>query len=52
MPRSSLEKNSRGIIQPIAGRNKKVHTFPEGICMTVNVSARLEMELAYYDAKV
>ena len=30
--------------------DKGVHTFPEGICPKVNVIARLEYELAYYDS--
>ena len=29
-----------------------VHTFPKGICPKVNVIARLEFELAYYDSAV
>ena len=29
-----------------------VHTFPNGICPKVNVIARLEFELAYYDSVV
>ena len=29
-----------------------VHTFPKGICRKVNVIARLEYELAYYDSAV
>ena len=29
-----------------------VHTFPKGICPKVNVIARLEYELAYYDSTV
>ena len=29
--------------------DKWVHTFPKGICPKVNVIARLEYELAYYD---
>ena len=29
-----------------------VHTFPKGICPKVNVIARLENELAYYDSAV
>ena len=29
---------------------KGVHTFPKGICPKVNVIARLEYELAYYDS--
>ena len=31
---------------------KGVHTFPKGICPKVNVIARLEFELAYYDSAV
>ena len=29
-----------------------VHTFPKGICPKVNVIARLEYELTYYDSAV
>ena len=32
--------------------DKGVHTFPRGICPKVNVIARLEYELAYYDSAV
>ena len=32
--------------------DKEVHTFPQGICPKVNVIARLEYELAYYDSAV
>ena len=32
--------------------DKGVHTFPKGICPKVNVIARLEYELAYYDSAV
>ena len=32
--------------------DKGVHTFPNGICPKVNVIARLEYELAYYDSAV
>ena len=31
-------------------KDKRVHTFPKGICPKVNVIARLEYELAYYDS--
>ena len=31
---------------------KGTHTFPKGICMKVNVIARLELELAFYDSAV
>ena len=30
--------------------DKGVHTFPKSICPKVNVIARLEYELAYYDS--
>ena len=32
--------------------DKGVHTFPKGICPKVNVIARLEYELAYYDSTI
>ena len=32
--------------------DKGVHTFPNSICPKVNVIARLEFELAYYDSAV
>ena len=32
--------------------DKGVHTFPKGICPKVNVIARLEYELPYYDSAV
>ena len=32
--------------------DKGVHTFPKGICPKVNIIARLEFELAYYDSVV
>ena len=32
--------------------DKGVHTFPKVICPKVNVIARLEYELAYYDSAV
>ena len=32
--------------------DKRVHTFSKGICPKVNVIARLEYELAYYDSAV
>ena len=32
--------------------DKGVHIFPKGICPKVNVIARLEYELAYYDSVV
>ena len=32
--------------------DKGVHTFPKGICPKVDVIARLEYKLAYYDSAV
>ena len=32
--------------------DKRVHTFPKGICPKVIVIARLEYELAYYNSAV
>ena len=32
--------------------DKGVHTFPQGICPKVNVIARLEYELVYYDSAI
>ena len=32
--------------------DKGVHTFPKGICPKMNIIARLEYELAYYDSVV
>ena len=32
--------------------DKGVHTFPKGICPKVNVIARLEYELTYYDSAI
>ena len=52
MPKAFLEKNSSGTIQPIIWWIRVVHTFPNGINPKVNVIARLEMELTYYDFKI
>ena len=32
--------------------DKRVHTFPKGICPKVNIIARLENELSYYDSAI
>ena len=37
---------------PIVGGNKGVHAFPKGISLKVNLIARLEFELAYFEAAV
>ena len=36
----------------MAGRIRALIPFPRGICLKVNVIARLEFELAYYDSTV
>ena len=41
-----------GIIQPIAGGDKKVHSFSKGISPKMNVIVQLEFEFAYYDVTV
>ena len=52
MPNLSFKKNSSSTIQHITGRIRRIHTFPKIICPKVNVIARLEFELAYYDSSV
>ena len=54
MPKLVSYKNSSGINQYLthSWEDKGVHTFPKGICPKVNVIARLEFELAYYDSAV
>ena len=52
MPKPLSLKNSSGTISPIAGRITGFIPFPRGICPKVNVIARLEYELAYYDSAV
>ena len=39
------------LLKPLLG-DKKVHVFPKGISPNMNVIARLEFELAYYDVAV
>ena len=41
-----------GYLMPKPWEDKGVHTFPKGTCPKVNVIARLEYELAYYDDAV
>ena len=50
MPKPFLLKNSIGIIQFIAGVGWG--EFSKGICRKVNIIARLEFELAYYEVAV
>ena len=49
MPKSPFEKNSSGNIYPIA---MGFHSIPKGICPKINVIARLEFELTYYDSAI
>ena len=51
-PKPFSQKNSSGTIQPIAGRIRGFILFPKGISLKVNVIARLEYELVYYDSTV
>ena len=32
--------------------DRGVHTFPKGVCLKVNIIARLEFKLTYYDSTV
>ena len=50
MPKPSFK--SSGTILPIAGRIREFIPFPRIFCPKVNVIARLEFELAYYDSAV
>ena len=52
MPKLFTLKNSSGAYLTHSWEDKGVHTFPMGICPKVNVIARLEYELAYYDSAV
>ena len=52
MPKPFSKKNSSGTILTHSWEDKGVHTFPKGICPKVNIIARLEYELAYYDSEV
>ena len=52
MPKAFSEKNRIGYYLTRSWKDKGVHTFPKGICPKVNVIARLEYELAYYDSAV
>ena len=52
MLKPSLKKGSWDSIQPIAGEDKEVYTFPKGLSPKVNMIAPLEFELAYHDIAV
>ena len=52
MPNPSFKKNSSCTIWPITGRIRGFIPFTKGICPKVNVIARLQFELAYYDSAV
>ena len=52
MPKPSRSKNRGGIIQLIARKDKGVDIFLKDISPEVNVIARLEFELTYYEPGV
>ena len=52
MPRQLSEKKQKWYYLTHSWEDKGFHTFPKGICPKVNVIARLEYELAYYDFAV
>ena len=52
MPKSFLWKNSSDIILPIPGGDNGVPSSSKSISLKVNLIARLEFELAYYDVAV
>ena len=51
MPKTSLQKDSDGIILPVA-QKMRIHTFSPDISLKVNVIVRLEFDLASYDVAV
>ena len=51
MPKKCLPKNSKYYLTRRWG-DKEVHIFSKGICPKLNVIARLEFELASYEAAV
>ena len=52
IPKPFSQKNSNRYYLTHSWEDKGVHTFPKGICPKVNVIARLQCELAYYDSAV
>ena len=52
MPKPLLREEQQWYYLTHSWEDKGVHTFPKGICPKVNVVARLEYELAYYDSAV
>ena len=52
MPKQFSSNNSSGAILTHSWEEKGVHIFPKGIWPKVNVIARLEYELAYYNSAV
>ena len=53
MPNPFSEKNINSISNPSLGRaDMGVLILPKNICLKVNVIARLEFDLAYYDVIV
>ena len=45
-------KRTSDIIQAIGGLDKRVHAFPQGINLKVNIIAGLEFELTYFETIV
>ena len=52
MPKTCLLKSSSCTIQSIVWSDKVLHIFLEGICLKVNVIARLDLEITYYNVTV
>ena len=52
LPKPSLQKNSSGDIYSIAGGIRGVPIFLKNISQNVNIIARLEFELADFEAAV
>ena len=50
MPKSILLEEQLGYDLTHNWDDKEVYNFPKGICQKVNVFARLEFELVYYDS--
>ena len=53
MPKAILIKNSNGNMKPIVESvDKGVHAFPKGIRPKMNVIARREFEIAYFNVAI
>ena len=47
--KATIQEKQQGYYLTNSWKDKGVHTFPKRICLIVNVIARLEFELAYYN---